>query len=429
MPSVSVVGSQWGDEGKGKIVDYLSKDASLVVRYQGGNNAGHTITTNEGTIILHLIPSSALWENKTCIIGNGVVLDIKVFLEEIELLKKNGYLKSTALYISDRAHVIMPYHKVLDALRESSADTTLIGTTGRGIGPAYADKVSRTGIRCADLLHPDYLKERLKEILLEKNFIIEKLYKSKPFELNEVLDTYLKLGEKIAPHIKDTASIIHDFKERGENIMFEGAQGVLLDVDYGTYPYVTSSNTTANNAFVGSGVSIDPNNKVVAITKAYTTRVGEGPFPTEIKNETMNLIQRVGKEFGATTGRKRRCGWLDLQALKYAKRISGFTGLALTKLDILGHVPEIKVCISYEIDGKPIHTVPASVQELQKVTPIYKTFPAWKEDISQCKSKEELPKKLNDYIDFIETELNTEVFLLSVGPKRDETILLNHLFQ
>ena len=428
MPSISVIGSQWGDEGKGKIVDYLSKYAELVVRYQGGNNAGHTITTDKGTIILHLIPCSALRENKICVIGNGVVIDIEVLLEEIDLLKKNGYLRNTSLYISDRAHVIMPYHKALDSLRESSKDTTLIGTTGRGIGPAYADKVSRTGIRCIDLLNPNYLEKRLKEILLEKNFLLEKYFNSKPFDLKEVLDNYVKLGEKIAPYIKETSSIIHDYKEKNKNIMFEGAQGVLLDVDYGTYPYVTSSNTTANNAFVGSGSSADPNNKVIAITKAYTTRVGEGPFPTEIKNETMDLIQKVGKEFGATTGRKRRCGWLDLHALKYAKRISGFTGLALTKIDILSYVPEIKVCVSYEINGEPILGVPSSVEELERVTPVYKSFPVWKEDISKCRSREELPKELNNYITFIESELGVKVFILSLGPGRDETILLEPLF-
>ena len=428
MANISVVGSQWGDEGKGKVVDVYGESADLIVRYQGGNNAGHTIVVKGEKHILHLLPAAALHEGKECIIANGVVVDIDVLLSEIEELTKAGYLTTTKVYVSERAHVIMPYHKMLDKLREGAADQTTIGTTGRGIGPAYSDKVGRLGIRVGDLLHPEYLRKRLQGILPEKNCLLQSFYNERSLDLDQLVEQFIELGKRLKPHIANTGEIIHDALAKNKKIMFEGAQGVLLDIDHGTYPFVTSSNTISGCAMVGAGVPPQAVDEVIAITKAYTTRVGEGPFPTELENETGALIQRVGGEFGATTGRKRRCGWLDLVALRHAKRINGFTGIALTKLDVLSEVQEIKVCTSYELDGKKLEIPPSSAEDLDRVKPIYRTFPSWKGDLGAFNSLKEMPEQLQEYVKFIEGDLDTPVILMSVGPARDQTIVIRNPF-
>ncbi len=428
MANVSVVGSQWGDEGKGKVVDVYGESADLIIRFQGGNNAGHTIVVDGEKVVLHLIPAAALHENKTCIIGNGVVVDPEVLLHEVDQLKEKGYLKSSSLLISDRAHVIMPYHKQLDKLRESNTSATTIGTTGRGIGPAYSDKVGRRGIRMGDLLRPEYLEKRLEEILPEKNCILQSYFNAAPLEAKSMMDQLLTYGEKLKDRIVDIQPIVHTALDEGKKVMYEGAQGVLLDIDHGTYPYVTSSNTITGAALSGIGVGPKDVDHVIGITKVYTTRVGEGPFPTELENETGALIQKVGGEFGATTGRKRRCGWLDLVALKHAKRVSGFTGLALTKIDVLGVVKDIKVCIAYEIDGEQVDYVPSSPEDYERVKPIYKTFPAWPEKLPETKDPKQMPKELQEYISYIEEQLGVPAVLLSVGPDRNDTIIVENPF-
>lgn len=428
MANVSVIGAQWGDEGKGKVVDVFGEHADCIVRFQGGNNAGHTIVVHGEKVILHLIPAAALHPNKTCIIGNGVVVDVEILLKEIEGLKAQGYLKSSKLLVSDRAHAIMPYHKLIDRLREKHQNNTVLGTTGRGIGPAYADKVARLGIRCGDLLRPDYLRARITEILPEKNCLLKHFFGSEELRVDDVVEEYLRLGERLAPYVANTTEVIHEALERGDKVMLEGAQGVLLDIDHGTYPYVTSSNTISGSGSTGAGVPPSAINEVIAITKVYTTRVGAGPFPTELEDDTGELIQKVGHEFGATTGRKRRCGWLDLVALKHAKRINGFTGLALTKIDVLSCVDEVKVCVAYELDGREIKSPPASASELARVKPIYRSFPSWKVEPGSYKSFEELPQTLKDYISFIERELGVRSVLLSVGPDRDHTLTLRNPF-
>ncbi len=428
MSTVAVIGAQWGDEGKGKVVDFFGQQADMVVRFQGGNNAGHTIVVDDEKIILHLIPAAALHANKTCLIANGVVVDVEALLKEVDDLKSKNYLQTSKLYVSNQAHVIMPYHKILDKLRENQENSTTIGTTGKGIGPAYADKISRTGIRCEDLLQPEYLRHRLEEILPEKNHLIEHFFSHPPLKLEPLLEELLKLGEKLQPFLRNTSQLIHAALKENKKIMLEGAQGALLDIDYGTYPYVTSSNTTSSGACTGSGLPPSSIDEVIAITKAYTTRVGEGPFPTELTDDTGDLLQKVGKEFGATTGRTRRCGWLDLVALRQTKDICGFTGLALTKIDVLQAVKEIKVCVAYKLDGKTITAPPSSTQDLARVEPVYKTFPSWKTDMSKIKSPEDIPKELQDYIDFIEETLETKAVLLSMGPDRNDTLTLINPF-
>lgn len=428
MANVSVVGSQWGDEGKGKVVDVYGESADLIVRFQGGNNAGHTIVVDGEKVVLHLIPAAALHENKTCLIGNGVVVDPEVLLTEIEQLQSKGYLKNSDLLISDRAHVIMPYHKQLDKLRESNTSATTIGTTGRGIGPAYSDKVGRRGIRMGDLLRPEYLEKRLEEILPEKNCVLQSFFNAPPLEARSLMDQLLTFAEKLKDRIVDTQPILHDALKAGKKVMYEGAQGVLLDIDHGTYPYVTSSNTITGAALSGAGVGPKDVDHVIGITKVYTTRVGEGPFPTELENETGALIQKVGGEFGATTGRKRRCGWLDLVALKHAKRVAGFTGLALTKIDVLGVVDDIKVCVAYELDGKQIEYVPSSPEDYDRVKPVYKTFSSWDEKLPEAKKLEDMPQSLKDYVRFIEEQLEVPAMLLSVGPDRNDTMIVQNPF-
>ncbi|MGZ3706897.1 MAG: adenylosuccinate synthase [Bdellovibrionota bacterium] len=429
MSNIAVIGAQWGDEGKGKVVDVYGRHADVIVRYQGGNNAGHTLVVDGKKIVLHLIPAASLHEGKTCVIANGVVVDPEIFLKELETLRAQGFLKSTKVILGDRAHVIMPYHKTLDQLREKRVDGTAIGTTGRGIGPAYSDKTSRLGIRVGDLLNPAYLKARIEESLVEKNVLFKSLYGHEGFSAGEIADKYAKLGEQLRPYIADANTAMHDAVAAKKKIMFEGAQGALLDIDQGTYPFVTSSNTTSGGACTGAGIPPTSIHEVIAIMKAYTTRVGAGPFPTELNDSVGEHLQRVGAEFGATTGRRRRCGWLDLAALRHSRDINGFTGLAITKLDVLSGLPEIKVCLGYEYKGKTFHTVPSDLTAFTEGKPDYNTFKGWSETVTELTNLKQLPPSLHDYVKFIEDTLEVKSVLLSVGPDRKQTLEIRNPFE
>ena len=429
MANVAVIGAQWGDEGKGKVVDIYGKHAEVIVRYQGGNNAGHTLVVDGKKVVLHLIPAASLHEGKTCVIANGVVVDVEIFLKELEGLKEKGYLQNSKVLLSDRAHVIMPYHKVLDQSREKRAGATNIGTTGRGIGPAYSDKTSRLGIRIGDLLNETYLRARIEESLVEKNVLLKSLYGVDTFDAGRLTEQFLALGEKVRAHVVDANEVIHDAVRSGRKMLFEGAQGTLLDIDQGTYPFVTSSNTTSGGACTGTGIPPSAVHEVVAITKAYTTRVGSGPFPTEQLNEVGERLQTVGNEFGATTGRRRRCGWLDLVALRHARNINGFTGLALTKLDVLSGLQEIQVCTGYEVKGKVFKSLPSDISLVDQIKPVYRTLPAWKEGVTDLTDLKKMPKAMGDYVRYIEDELEVKTVLLSVGPDRNQTVELRNPFE
>ena len=430
MPGIIVIGSQWGDEGKGKVVDVFSSQSDYVVRYQGGANAGHTLVVDGKKTVLHLVPSGVLHPNTVCIIGAGVVLDIEKLSEEIEALQSNGLLKDPKqLLISDSATVLLSYHRLLDQAREKSAGLEKIGTTGKGIGPAYEDRASRKAILFGDLFNESTLRSKLEASLKEKNFLLEKMYKQPTVKIDEVLESITRCAEKLAPHrCRDTSLVVHKGLKLNKKILFEGAQGTLLDLLHGTYPYVTSSSTLSGSALVGTGVGPSAIDKVVGITKAYTTRVGSGPFPTELNDEVGEKLRAVGQEFGATTGRARRCGWLDLVALRYALRINGITNLALMKMDVLSGMKEIKVCTSYELDGQVIKDYPVSPGDLERAKPIYETLPGWSEDISIVKNIKDLPKNCQDYAQFIGKELATPIDVLSVGPGRDQTLWLKPLF-
>jgi adenylosuccinate synthase len=429
MSNVAVIGAQWGDEGKGKVVDIYGKHAEVIVRYQGGNNAGHTLVVDGKKIVLHLVPAASLHEGKTCVIANGVVVDVEIFLQEIQGLKERGYLQNSKVLLSDRSHVIMPYHKLLDQLREKRKGGTAIGTTGRGIGPAYSDKTSRLGIRIGDLLDPKYLRSRIEEALVEKNVLFQNLYSESPLSVEAITEKFLALGEKIKPFVSNTNDLIHDSIAKKKKILFEGAQGTLLDIDQGTYPFVTSSNTTSGGACTGTGIPPSAVHEVIAITKAYTTRVGSGPFPTEQLNEVGERLQQVGNEFGATTGRRRRCGWLDLVALRHARNINGFTGLALTKLDVLSGLKEIQVCTGYEIKGKVFSSLPSDIESLEAVKPVYKTLKAWNETITELTDLKKVPAALGDYVKYIEDSLEVKTALLSLGPDRKQTLEVRNPFE
>jgi adenylosuccinate synthase len=435
--NVVIVGAQWGDEGKGKVVDLYSASADYIVRYQGGNNAGHTLVVNGKKTVLHLIPSGILHPDKTCLIANGVVFDPVVFFEEIHSLQNSGALSSApheSVLVSERAHVILPYHRLLDKLREEKAeqDKSKIGTTVRGIGPAYEDKVARRGIQVVDLLHPDLLHSKLKRAIDEKNILFQHHFHVKPVELEALFDECLKLGQKLKPYVADVRAILAQAIRNKRPILFEGAQGTLLDVDHGTYPYVTSSNTVSAGAFTGSGVGAGLPSQVIGITKAYTTRVGTGPFPTEIEEtepETANRIRKIGAEFGSTTGRPRRTGWLDLVALKYAVEVNGLTGLALMKADVLQEFDSIKVCTAYLLNGNRIHHLPSCVEDLEKVKPVYEEMPGWGAyDPKSVRRPAELPVELQNYMKFIETSLGVPIVLMSTGPGREETLQISNPF-
>lgn len=428
MSGLVVIGAQWGDEGKGKITDFLASNAEMVVRYQGGNNAGHTVEVGDKSYKLHLIPSGIINDNCHCIIGDGVVVDPKAFIDEINYLEREG-LKVTKekLSISDRAHLIMPYHKVLDGISEEKRGKDSIGTTKKGIGPCYMDKNERSGIRVCDLLKPEIFRRKLEAALEIKNSIIKNVYGGEPLNVDEVYDTYMEYAKILAPFVADTTVKVYEGIKASKKVLFEGAQGTLLDIDYGTYPYVTSSHPIAGGVCVGGGVGPTAITSSVGVCKAYTTRVGEGPFPTELFDEVGAHIREKGFEYGVTTGRSRRCGWLDLIILQYAVRISSLTSLALTKLDTLADIDTLKVCIGYELDGEVINYFPASLEDLARCTPVYKEFKGWDSSIAKARSYDEIPENAKEYIRFIEEFTDCKASIISVGPNREETIIVNEL--
>lgn len=423
MSTRVVVGAQWGDEGKGKIVDVLSRNAAFVVRYQGGANAGHTLKFDDTEIVLHLIPSGIFNSDAKCIIGNGVVVDLGELVKEIKSIEQMNIALKNRLYISNAAHVILPYHKKLDQLKEKSRGDDAIGTTGRGIGPAYVSKVSRKGIRTADLLHPDILKQKVERNIADINKRLVQVYQEDALDADKITDRLLQQAAFLKPYIHQTSTILHRAINKNDKILLEGAQGSLLDIDHGSYPYVTSSNPTAGGACTGSGIPPSAISNVMGITKAYCTRVGNGPFPTELNGATGKKLRNEGHEFGATTGRPRRCGWIDLVALKYAVRVNGLNELALTKLDILNNFKEIKLCTAYTLNDQAIGTYPTDIEQLKKVQPVYKTLPGWQADLSGCSSRKELPKQTRRFIGYIEEYLEVSVQIISIGPKRSETLL------
>ena len=428
MANVAVVGTQWGDEGKGKVVDLYAEQADVIVRFQGGNNAGHTLVVKGRETILHLIPSGILHAGKTCMIGNGVVVDPAVLLSEVDTLRERRLLASTTrLLISEKAHLIMPYHRMIDVARESHGLDKKIGTTGRGIGPAYEDKIARVGIRCCDLLDEEVFREKLHRNCEAKNFYLTNLFSEAPAEEERIYAEYRGYAERLRPLVTDCSLLLQQEIDAGKKILFEGAQGTHLDIDHGTFPYVTSSNTVAGNACCGSGVGPSAVGAVIGICKAYTTRVGEGPFVTELKDAAGERLQRVGQEFGATTGRKRRCGWLDMVLVRHAIRCSGVTGLALTKLDVLTGIEKLKICVGYRTaQGEAAHSVPASLRVLEQCEPIYEELEGWEEDIRGVRRLEELPAATRRYLERIVSLSGRPLALVSVGPDRDETILLQH---
>lgn len=418
-----VLGVQWGDEGKGRVVDALAARSGMVVRYQGGANAGHTVVVEEEKYVFHLLPSGILYPDKTCVIGNGVVVDPETLFEELDSLAVRGK-KLARLVISHGAHIVMPYHKQLDKLAEGArSEGEKIGTTGRGIGPCYVDKYERIGIRAEDLVSPEILANKLKITIKLKNEILTKIYGVEPLDFDSVYNTALEWGRRIKPMLGDAFLEIDDAIKSGANVLFEGAQATLLDVDHGTYPFVTSSSPCAGGACTGAGIGPNRIDRVIGVVKAYCTRVGEGPFPTEDKGPLGELLRTNGGEFGATTGRPRRCGWNDLVAVDYAVKINGIDGIALTKLDVLSGLDSIKVCTAYEIDGRLQKHFPSSCAELAKARPVYEELPGWKEDISACRAFEELPREARDYVEFIEKRVSVPVVLIGVGVGREDTIL------
>lgn len=428
MSTVVIVGSQWGDEGKGKIVDVLTEKAEVVARYQGGNNAGHTVVINNEKYILHLIPSGILHKGKMCVIGNGVVISPSALIKEIDGLKERGIDIDNNLFISKNAHIIMPYHIAIEREHEKNKGSKKIGTTGKGIGPAYTDKIARHGIRVIDLLTPAVFKEKLSANLSIINFLLQNMHKTAPLKAEEIYNDYMGHAERLSRYIVDTDIVVNNAIDSGQNVLFEGAQGTLLDIDHGTYPFVTSSNTIAGSACTGLGVGPTKINKVLGAVKAYTTRVGEGPFPTEIKDKLGELIREKGGEYGATTGRPRRCGWLDMIALKYARRINGLTGIAITKLDILDGLDNIKICVGYKYNGKLYEELPKEAEILENCEPVYEEMKGWKERTVGVRNFDKLPANAKAYIKKIEEMLNVEVQIVSTGQKRDEIILLKEQF-
>ena len=424
MANIVIIGAQWGDEGKGKIVDMLSAESDLIVRFQGGNNAGHTIKVDGKETILHLIPSGILHEGKTCLIGNGVVLDPEVFLKEVDALSAKGVDVSPArLGISPKTHLILPYHKVIDQAREAKRAGKKIGTTGRGIGPCYEDKVARIGVRAGDLAQPDLLREKVRFALLEKNVLLKELYKFDPVDENSVLDSLLAQAARLTPYLTDVSAAIADAQAKGQVVLFEGAQGIHLDIDHGTYPFVTSSNTVASSAAAGSGTGPHALHRIVGIVKAYSTRVGSGPFPTELEDDTGCYLRAQGHEFGATTGRPRRCGWLDAVVLRETVRLNSLTEIALTKLDVLQGLPALQICVAYELDGKRLDYMPQGEGELARVRPVYEELPGFEQDISGCTSFEQLPESVRRYVERIEELAGVRISMVSVGPDRRATIV------
>jgi adenylosuccinate synthase len=424
MANTVIIGSQWGDEGKGKIVDMLSAQCSLIVRFQGGNNAGHTICAQGEETILHLIPSGILHSGTICLIANGVVLDPSVFLEEADKLAARGIDVSPArLGISKKTHLILLYHKQLDKAREAKRAGRKIGTTGRGIGPCYEDKVARIGIRAGDLTNPALLREKIRHALLEKNTLLRELYKFEPLDPETVADGLLALAPRLTPYLTDVEARVDEAAARGENILFEGAQGAHLDVDHGTYPFVTSSNTVSGNAAAGSGMPPSFFTRIVGIAKAYATRVGSGPFPTELLDDAGTYLRERGREYGATTGRPRRCGWLDAVILRASVRLNGFTDIAMTKLDVLQNLPVLRICVAYEFEGKRCERIPQEEGALANALPIYEDLPGFEDDISGCTGFEQLPSTVRAYVCRVEELAGVKISMISVGSDRRQTIM------
>ena len=420
MSSVVVVGTQWGDEGKGKITDFLSENAEVIARYQGGNNAGHTIKFNGQTYKLHLIPSGIFYSEKICVIGNGMVVDPKALLTELKYLHDRG-VTTDNLRISNRAHVILPYHLKLDEVEEESKGANKIGTTKKGIGPAYMDKAARIGIRIADLLDREIFEEKLERNLLEKNRLLERIYETEGFKLEDILDEYYDYGQLIKHYVCDTSVVLNDSLDEGRRVLFEGAQGVMLDIDQGTYPFVTSSNPVAGGVTIGSGVGPTKIKHVVGVSKAYTTRVGDGPFPTELDNEIGHQIREVGREYGTTTGRPRRVGWFDSVVVRHARRVSGITDLSLNSIDVLTGIETLKICVAYKYNGEVMEEFPASLKVLAQCEPVFEELPGWTEDITGCKSLSELPANARHYLERVAQLTGIPLSIFSVGPDRSQT--------
>jgi len=417
-----IVGTQWGDEGKGKIVDLLSSKYHIVARYQGGANAGHTVKVRDKIYVLHLIPSGILHPNVICIIGNGVVIDPVALIEEIKWLEKEGIKVDQRLFISQNAHLIMPYHKIMDQMSEESKGADRIGTTGRGIGPAYVDKVNRRGIRIVDLLDRVGFEKKLRANVEEKNAIIERIYRKSPLAVEEIVEEYLRFDIAIDKYIKDVSVYMNDAIENRKNILLEGAQGTVLDVDHGTYPYVTSSNPSVGGACIGVGIGPTKISSVLGVMKAYVTRVGEGPFPTELEGEEGEYLRGQGNEYGATTGRPRRCGWFDAMVARYSIRVNGIDSLAMTKLDVLDKLPQIKVCVGYQANGRVLSQFPTDIRTLISCEPIYEEIDGWQESTSEIREWENLPENAKNYIHFLEKLIKTPFKIISVGSKRLQTI-------
>jgi len=420
-----LIGAQWGDEGKGKVIDLLARKSDVIVRYQGGNNAGHTIKFNDQKFVLHLIPSGILQPGKICVIGNGVVIDPEALFDEVALLEKAGIKVKGRLFVSDQAHLILPYHKLMDQLKEASSEKgTAIGTTKRGIGPCYADKMARVGIRVGDLKSLPYFRDRLAYVLKERNEFLGKIYHVRPLPFKEIFAHFKKYRAQLLGFSHDTPKYLYDATRAGKDILFEGAQGTLLDVDHGTYPFVTSSNATVGGAITGSGISPTFIDRVIGVTKAYTTRVGEGPFPTQFPPKLMKLIQTKGEEFGASTGRPRRCGWFDAVIGRHSVRINGLDELAIMKLDILSGLPELKIATAYRINGKLTKDYPHAIFEFSKAQPVYETWKGWQEDVTHVRRWSQLPVNARRYLKRIEALMETPIKIVSVGSKRNQTIFL-----
>jgi len=429
MSNIAIIGAQWGDEGKGKIVDLFTRDADVIVRYQGGNNAGHTLVVNGRKTVLHLVPSGALHAEKLCVIGNGVVVDPQVLVEEIEALQAQGHLTSeTQLRISEQAHLIMPYHKLIDQARERLRGEGMIGTTGRGIGPAYEDKIARVGIRFIDLLEEDTFREKLERNIQEKNIYLRAILQEKALDFNQIHDSYGRYRDRLKQYVANTGLLLDQEIRAGKRVLFEGAQGTLLDVDHGTYPYVTSSSTIAGGACSGTGVGPQHIDQVIGISKAYTTRVGSGPFPTELDGAEGETLRREGAEFGATTGRSRRCGWFDAVGVRHAVRMNGMTGIALTKLDVLTGFKRIPICTGYRYQGRAVDEFPASSKVMQGAQPVYEELDGWDARLDSVRQFSDLPPAAQNYVKRIEEVIGTEIVLVSVGPGREQTILLKNPF-
>ncbi len=426
MANVVIVGAQWGDEGKGKIVDLLTQYADLVVRFQGGNNAGHTIVLKGEKFVFHLVPSGILYRDKRCVIGNGVVLDPAVLIEEIDEIKKRGYFQDDSqLIISEETHLILPYHRRIDIAREKYFK---IGTTGRGIGPAYEDKVVRCGIRVVDLVDEKIFREKLETSLIQKNIYLTQMLNEKGFEFSEIFDEYLQYKNRLERYVKNASLILHEEIQKGKHVLFEGAQGALLDLDHGTYPYVTASNTLAGNACIGSGIGPTLINSVIGVAKAYTTRVGEGPFPTELQDEIGEKIRERGGEYGATTGRPRRCGWFDAVAVNHSIRVNGIGEMVITKLDVLNDFDTIKICVGYRVAGQVLCHLPANLEILKHSEPIYEELRGWKSEIKGARNFKDLPRHAQGYLKRIQKLIGTKITMISVGSERDETVEVKNPF-